>query len=223
MTRVLVVDDEAPMRRALQIGLRAQGYDVLIAADARTAVEACRDDAPDVMLLDLGLPDRSGFEVLRQVREWSRMPGIVVSARHGSTDKVDALDLGADDYVTKPFGMEELMARLRAVVRRAGTPERLVTDDFVVDFTAQQVTRDGEPVHLTPTEWSLLAALAGRPGVLVGRERLLREVWGPAYGAETNYLRVYVANLRKKLEPEPARPRYLHTEPGMGYRFTPSG
>jgi two-component system KDP operon response regulator KdpE len=223
MTRVLVVDDEAPMRRALQIGLRAQGYDVLIAADARTAVEACRDDAPDVMLLDLGLPDRSGFEVLRQVREWSRMPVIVVSARHGSTDKVDALDLGADDYVTKPFGMEELMARLRAVVRRAGTPERLVTDDFVVDFTAQQVTRDGEPVHLTPTEWSLLAALAGRPGVLIGRERLLREVWGPSYGAETNYLRVYVANLRKKLEPEPARPRYLHTEPGMGYRFTPSG
>jgi two-component system KDP operon response regulator KdpE len=223
MTRVLVVDDEAPMRRALQIGLRAQGYDVLIAADARTAVEACRDDAPDVMLLDLGLPDRSGFEVLRQVREWSRMPVIVVSARHGSTDKVDALDLGADDYVTKPFGMEELMARLRAVVRRAGTPERLVTDDFDVDFTAQQVTRDGEPVHLTPTEWSLLAALAGRPGVLIRRERLLREVWGPAYGAETNYLRVYVANLRKKLEPEPARPRYLHTEPGMGYRFTPSG
>jgi two-component system KDP operon response regulator KdpE len=221
MTRVLVVDDEAPMRRALQIGLRAQGYEVLIAADARTAVEACRDDAPDVMLLDLGLPDRSGFEVLREVREWSPIPVIVVSARHGATDKVDALDLGADDYVTKPFGMEELMARLRAVARRAGTAERLVTDDFVVDLTARQVTRDGEPVHLTPIEWSLLAALASRPGVLVGRERLLREVWGPSYGAESNYLRVYVANLRKKLEPEPARPRYLHTEPGMGYRFTP--
>jgi two-component system, OmpR family, KDP operon response regulator KdpE len=221
MTRVLVVDDEAPMRRALQIGLRAQGYEVLIAADARTAVEACRDDAPDVMLLDLGLPDRSGFEVLREVREWSPIPVIVVSARHGATDKVDALELGADDYVTKPFGMEELMARLRAVARRAGTAERLVTDDFVVDLTARQVTRDGEPVHLTPIEWSLLAALASRPGVLVGRERLLREVWGPSYGAESNYLRVYVANLRKKLEPEPARPRYLHTEPGMGYRFTP--
>ena len=220
MTRVLVVDDEEPMRRALGIGLRAQGYEVLIAADARTAVDACRDDAPDVMLLDLGLPDHSGFEVLREVRGWSGIPVIVVSARHGANDKVDALDLGADDYVTKPFGMEELMARLRAVSRRSGTAERLVTDDFVVDFTARRVTRDGAPVHLTPTEWGLLAALAGRPGVLVGRERLLREVWGPSYGEETNYLRVYVANLRRKLEPDPSRPRYLHTEPGMGYRFT---
>jgi two-component system KDP operon response regulator KdpE len=223
MTRVLVVDDEAPMRRALQIGLRAHGYDVLIAADARTALDACREDAPDVVLLDLGLSDRSGFDVLREVREWSRVPVIVVSARHGSTDKIDALDLGADDYVTKPFGMDELMARLRAVTRRSGTAERLVTADFVVDFTSGEVIRDGEPVHLTPTEWSLLVALASRPGVLVARERLLREVWGPAYGAETNYLRVYVANLRKKLEPEPSRPRYLHTEPGLGYRFTTGG
>ena len=221
MTRVLVVDDEAPIRRALQIGLRAQGYDVLIAADARTALDACRDDAPDLMLLDLGLPDGSGFEVLRQLRVWSMIPVIVVSARHGATDKVDALDLGADDYVTKPFGMEELLARLRAALRRAASVEQLVTDDFVIDFSAQQVTRDGDAVRLTPTEWSLLTALAGRPGQLVSRERLLHEVWGPAYGSETNYLRVYVANLRKKLEPEPARPRYLHTEPGMGYRFTP--
>jgi two-component system KDP operon response regulator KdpE len=221
VTRVLVVDDEGPIRRALQIGLRAQGYDVLIAADARTALDACREDAPDVVLLDLGLPDRSGFEVLAALRTWSTIPVIVVSARHGSTDKVDALDLGADDYVTKPFGMDELMARLRAAIRRAGSVEQVVTDDFVIDLVTQQVTRDGEPVRLTPTEWALLAALARRPGQLVSRERLLREVWGPAYEVETNYLRVYVANLRKKLEPEPSRPRYLHTEPGMGYRFTP--
>jgi two-component system KDP operon response regulator KdpE len=223
MTRVLVVDDEAPIRRALQIGLRAHGYDVLIAGDARTALDACREDAPDLVLLDLGLPDRSGFDVLRDLRTWSDVPVVVVSARHGSTDKVDALDLGADDYVTKPFGMDELMARLRATVRRAHTPDQVVTDDFVVDLGARQVTRDGTPVRLTPIEWSLLAALASRPGQLVSRERLLHEVWGPAYGSETNYLRVHVANLRKKLEPEPARPRYLHTEPGMGYRFTPSG
>ena len=221
MTRVLVVDDEAPIRRALQIGLRAQGHDVLIAADGRTALEACREDAPDVVLLDLGLPDRSGFEVLRALREWSTMPVVVVSARHGSTDKVDALDLGADDYVTKPFGMDELMARLRAAVRRAGTLDQVVTEHFVIDLGARQVTRDGVPLRLTPIEWALLAALAGRRGQLVSRERLLHEVWGPEYGGETNYLRVHMANLRKKLEPEPSRPRYLHTEAGMGYRFTP--
>ena len=220
MTRVLVVEDEAPIRRTLEIGLRAQGYEVLIAADGRTALDACRDDAPDVVLLDLGLPDRSGFDVLRELRSWSRLPVIVVSARHGSSDKVDALDLGADDYVTKPFGMEELMARLRAAVRRAGSVEQVVTEHFVVDLGAQQVLRDGETLRLTPIEWSLLASLASRPGRLVSREQLLREVWGPAYAAETNYLRVHMANLRKKLEPEPSRPRYLHTEPGMGYRFT---
>lgn len=220
MTRVLVVDDEGPIRRALQIGLGAQGYEVLIAADARTALDACREDAPDVVLLDLGLPDRSGFDVLRELRGWSEIPVIVVSARHGSTDKVDALDLGADDYVTKPFGMEELSARLRAAVRRAGTDERLVTDDFVVDLGARQVTRDGVPVRLTPIEWALLAALATRPGRLVSREQLLHEVWGPAYEEETNYLRVHMANLRKKLEPDPSRPRHLLTEPGMGYRFS---
>ncbi|RNM16259.1 response regulator transcription factor [Nocardioides pocheonensis] len=220
MTRVLVVDDEPAIRRALELGLRAQGHDVLIAADGRTALQACREDAPDVVLLDLGLPDRSGFDVLRALREWSSIPVIVVSARHGSHDKVDALDLGADDYVTKPFGMDELMARLRAAVRRAATADRVVTEHFVVDLGAQQVTRDGVPVRLTPTEWALLAALVSRQGQLVSRERLLHEVWGPAYGVETNYLRVFVANLRKKLEPEPSRPRYLHTEPGMGYRFT---
>jgi two-component system KDP operon response regulator KdpE len=221
VTRVLVVDDEVPIRRALEIGLRAQDYEVLIAADARTALDACREDAPDVVLLDLGLPDRSGFDVLRELRQWSEIPVIVVSARHGSTDKVDALDLGADDYVTKPFGMEELMARLRAAVRRAGTTEQVVTEDFVVDLGARQVTRDGMPVRLTPIEWALLAALASRPGRLVSREQLLHEVWGPAYEEETNYLRVHMANLRKKLEPDPSRPRHLLTETGMGYRFVP--
>ena len=221
MIRVLVVDDEAPIRRTLQIGLQAQGYDVLIAADGRTALQACREDAPDVVLLDLGLPDRSGFDVLRELRASSEVPVVVVSARHGSTDKVEALDLGADDYVTKPFGLDELMARLRAIVRRTGSLGQVVTEHFVVDLAAQQVTRDGAVVRLTPTEWSLLAALVSRSGRLVSRERLLHEVWGPAYGVETNYLRVYVANLRKKLEPEPSKPRYLHTEPGMGYRFTP--
>jgi two-component system KDP operon response regulator KdpE len=173
------------------------------------------------VLLDLGLPDLSGFELLRELRGWSRVPVLVVSARHGATDKVDALDLGADDYVTKPFGMAELTARMRAALRRSGATDTVVTDDFVVDLGARQVLRNDQPVRLTPTEWALLAALASRPGQLVSRQRLLREVWGPAYGQETNYLRVYVANLRKKLEPEPARPRYLHTEPGMGYRFTP--
>ena len=221
MIRVLVVDDDAAIRRTLQISLRANGYDVLIAADGRTALQACREDDPQVLLLDLGLPDLSGFDVLRSLREWSPLPVIVLSARHGSSDKVEALDLGADDYVTKPFGMDELLARLRAAVRRSGANEDIATDDFTVDLAASQVLRDGEPVRLTPTEWGLLVALVTRPGRLVSQVTLLKEVWGPEYDRETNYLRVYVANLRKKLEPEPARPRYFITEPGMGYRFMP--
>jgi len=219
--RVLVVDDDAAIRRTLQISLRASGYDVLIAADGRTALQACREDDPQVLLLDLGLPDLSGFDVLRSLREWSQLPVIVLSARHGSSDKVEALDLGADDYVTKPFGMDELLARLRAAVRRSGATEDVVTDDFTVDLAAGQVVRDGEPVRLTPTEWGLLVALVTRAGRLVPQVTLLKEVWGPEYANETNYLRVYVANLRKKLEPEPARPRHFLTEPGMGYRFVP--
>ena len=221
MIRVLVVDDDAAIRRTLQISLRASGYDVLIAADGRTALQACREDDPQVLLLDLGLPDLSGFDVLRSLREWSQLPVIVLSARHGSQDKVEALDLGADDYVTKPFGMDELLARLRAAVRRSGATDDVVTDDFTVDLAAGQVLRDGEPVRLTPTEWGLLVALVSRAGRLVPQVTLLKEVWGPDYANETNYLRVYVANLRKKLEPEPARPRYFLTEPGMGYRFVP--
>lgn len=221
MTRVLVVEDETAIRRALEIGLRANGYEVLIAADGRTALQAGAEDAPDLVLLDLGLPDLSGFEVLRMLRTWSTVPVIVLSARHGSGDKVEALDLGADDYVTKPFGLDELLARVRAAGRRAQPAERIITEDFVIDLSAAQVLVDGEPVRLTPTEWRLLAVLATNPGRLVGRVDLLHQVWGPAYEGETHYLRVYLANLRRKLEPDPSSPRYLHTEPGLGYRFTP--
>jgi two-component system KDP operon response regulator KdpE len=221
---VLVVDDDPAIQRTLAIGLRARGYDVLPARDGRTAVEACHDDEPDVVLLDLGLPDLSGVEVLRKIREWSQVPVIVLSARPGSNDKVEALDVGADDYVTKPFGMDELLARVRAAVRRAvpdHPPEPVVTDAFTVDLAATQVFRAGEEVRLTPTEWRLLEALVTRPGRLVSQRQLLSEGWGPGYVAETNYLRVYVAGLRRKLEADPSRPRHLVTEPGMGYRFVP--
>ena len=221
MTRVLVVDDDPAIQRTLAIGLRARGYDVLPARDGRTAVQACHDDEPDVVLLDLGLPDLSGVEVLRTVREWSAVPVIVLSARHGSDDKVEALDVGADDYVTKPFGMDELLARVRAAVRRS-VPDQLrpvVTDAFTIDLAARQVLREGTEVRLTPTEWRLLESLVSRPGRLVPQRQLLSDGWGPGYVAETNYLRVYVAGLRRKLEPDPSRPVYFLTEPGMGYRF----
>ncbi len=224
MTRVLVVDDDPAIQRTLAIGLRARGYDVVPARDGRTAVDACADDEPDVVLLDLGLPDLSGVEVLRKVRERSQVPVIVLSARHGSDDKVQALDVGADDYVTKPFGMDELLARVRAAVRRSASdqpPAPVVTDAFEVDLAARQVRRDGVDVRLTPTEWRLLEALVTRPGRLVSQRQLLSEGWGPGYVAETNYLRVYVAGLRRKLERDPSRPRHLLTEPGMGYRFVP--
>jgi two-component system KDP operon response regulator KdpE len=224
VTRVLVVDDDPAIQRTLAIGLRANGYDVLPARDGRTAVQACAEDAPDVVLLDLGLPDLSGTEVLRLVRESSQVPVIVLSARQGSQDKVDALDHGADDYVTKPFGMDELLARLRAACRRSATEQPaapVVTDAFTVDLEATVVRRDGQEVRLTPTEWRLLSALVTRPGRLVSQRQLLAEAWGPGYVAETNYVRVYVAGLRRKLEPDPTRPRYLVTELGMGYRFVP--
>jgi two-component system KDP operon response regulator KdpE len=224
VTRVLVVDDDPAIQRALGIGLRARGYEVLPARDGRTAVQACEQDDPDVVLLDLGLPDLSGVEVLRTVRARNQVPVIVLSARHGSDDKVEALDVGADDYVTKPFGMEELLARVRAAVRRAvpeEPPAPVVTDAFRVELAAKQVFRQGKEVRLTPTEWRLLEALVTRPGRLVSQRQLLREGWGPGYVAETNYLRVYLAGLRRKLEADPSRPRHLITEPGMGYRFVP--
>ena len=224
MITVLVVDDDPAIQRTLAIGLRARGFHVLPARDGRTAVEAVQEDDPDVVLLDLGLPDLSGVDVLRKVREHSQVPVIVLSARHGSDNKVEALDVGADDYVTKPFGMDELLARVRAAVRRAGPdqpPTPVVTDAFTVDLSATVVLRDGEEVRLTPTEWRLLEALVTRPGRLVSQRQLLAEVWGPGYAVETNYLRVYVAGLRRKLEADPSRPRHLLTEPGMGYRFVP--
>ena len=218
--RVLLVDDDATLRRALRIGLRAEDHEVLIAADGRSALQALREDRPDVVVLDLGLPDLSGIEVLRQLREWSTIPVVVLSARAESTEKVQALDLGADDYVTKPFGMEELLARIRAAARRAGSDMPVLeAGDLVIDLPARRVTRRGDVVRLTPTEWGLLEVLVRTPGRLVSQRDLLHEVWGPAYGRETNYLRVYVGGLRKKLEDDPSQPRHLITEPGMGYRF----
>ncbi|GAB2737789.1 response regulator [Nocardioides pakistanensis] len=221
MTSVLLVDDEETLLRTLSMNLRARGYDVLTAADGEAALETLRSRRPDVLILDLGLPGMSGVEVLRQLRQWSTVPVIVLSARHGSQDKVEALDVGADDYVTKPFGIDELLARLRAAVRRAGSLDQATveTDHLRIDLQARTVWRDDTEVRLTPTEWGLLTALVTRPGRLVPQRQLLQEVWGPVYEKETNYLRVYMANLRRKLEADPSRPRHLITEPGMGYRF----
>lgn len=177
---------------------------------------------PDVIVLDLGLPDMEGAEVIKGLRGWSSVPIIVLTARHASEEKVETLDVGADDYVTKPFGMDELLARLRAAVRRSQPPEEdavVVTEDFTVDLAAKKATRDGSDVRLTPTEWHVLEVLVRNAGRLVSQQQLLREVWGPSYANETGYLRVYLAQLRRKLEADPSRPRHLITEPGMGYRF----
>ena len=218
--RVLLVDDDATLRQTLGIGLRAAGHEVVTAGDGRTAMQALREDHPDIVGLDLGLPDLSGIEVLRGLRAWSTLPVVVLSARAESSEKVEALDLGADDYVTKPFGMDELLARIRAAARRAGSDlPVLEAGDLVIDLPARRVTRSGAVVRLTPTEWGLLEMLVRTPGRLVSQQDLLHEVWGPAYGRETNYLRVYVGALRKKLEDDPSSPRHLITEPGMGYRF----
>jgi two-component system, OmpR family, KDP operon response regulator KdpE len=224
VSRVLVVDDDPQLSRALRITLHAAGYDVGTAPDGRTALHKAAADHPDLVILDLGLPDLDGTEVLAGLRPWFTGPVLVLSARADSHDKVRALDSGADDYVSKPFDMGELLARMRALQRRGATePEDPVvrTDHFTVDLVAKQVTVDGAAVRLTPTEWSLLSELVRAPGRLVGQRQLLQTVWGPAYEKETHYLRVYMAQLRRKLEPDPANPRYLTTEPGMGYRFTP--
>ncbi|GHB71108.1 DNA-binding response regulator [Streptomyces cirratus] len=226
MTRVLVVDDEPQIVRALVINLKARKYEVDAAADGAQALELAAARHPDVVVLDLGLPDMDGVEVIRGLRGWTRVPILVLSARHSSDEKVEALDAGADDYVTKPFGMDELLARLRAAVRRAepstgaGEDEIIVeTEGFTVDLAAKKAVREGRDVRLTPTEWHLLEVLVRNGGKLVSQKQLLREVWGPAYGTETNYLRVYMAQLRRKLEADPSRPRHFITEPGMGYRF----
>jgi two-component system, OmpR family, KDP operon response regulator KdpE len=225
MTRVLVVDDEPSILRALRINLSAREYEVSTAVDGTTGLAAVARDRPDVIILDLGLPDMDGTEVIHGVRGWTTIPIIVLSAWGQESQKVAALDAGADDYVTKPFGMDELLARLRAAVRRAApAPDEpvVVTDSFTVDLAAKQVVRaGGSPVRLTPTEWQLLEILVRNSGRLVSQKQLLREIWGPAYETESNYLRVYLAQLRRKLEPEPSRPRYLLTESGMGYRFRP--
>ncbi|MER7669879.1 response regulator [Kitasatospora sp. NPDC096128] len=224
MTRVLVVDDEPQIVRALVINLKARKYEVDAAHDGATALELAAARHPDVVVLDLGLPDMDGVEVIRGLRGWTRVPIIVLSARHASDEKVEALDAGADDYVTKPFGMDELLARMRAAVRRAepvaGEDDSLVvTESFTVDLAAKKVNRDGTDVRLTPTEWHLLEVLVRNAGRLVSQTQLLQEVWGPAYRTETNYLRVYLAQLRRKLERDPSHPRHFITEPGMGYRF----
>ncbi|WP_068161281.1 response regulator [Rhodococcus phenolicus] len=226
MTRILVVDDEPQILRALRINLTARGYEVITAADGAGALRAAAQRHPDVIVLDLGLPDLDGIEVLAGLKGWCTAPVIVLSARTDSADKVAALDTGADDYVTKPFGMEEFLARIRAAVRRGtAVPDSsdpvVETDDFVVDLAAKKVTRDGAPVHLTPTEWGMLEMLVRNRGKLVGQRELLTELWGPTYVDQTHYLRIYLAQLRHKLEPEPARPRHLITEAGRGYRFEP--
>ncbi|MFF0545275.1 response regulator [Nocardia thailandica] len=223
---VLVVDDEPQIVRALRINLSVRGYEVITAGTGTAALRLAAEKRPDVVVLDLGLPDIDGVEVLAGLRGWTSVPVIVLSARTDSADKVEALDAGADDYVTKPFGMDELLARLRAAVRRGAAASDVddpvvVTDSFTVDLAAKQVTKRGQPVHLTPTEWGMLEMLVRHRGKLVGRKELLREVWGPAYDSETHYLRVYLAQLRRKLEDDPARPRHLLTEAGMGYRFRP--
>jgi two-component system KDP operon response regulator KdpE len=225
MNRLLLVEDDPRMSRALALSLAARGYDVTPVAEGATAQAEVQRRAFDLVVLDLGLPDIDGIEVLRTLRTASAVPVIVLSARRDRAEKIRALDSGADDYVTKPFDLEELLARLRAAVRRAapnvGAPT-IVTPHFTVDLARKRVERsDGSEVHLTPTEWQLLEALVRRPGVVVDSPELLREVWGPRYERETNYLRVYVAQLRKKLEPEPQAPRYLLTTPGIGYRFDP--
>jgi two-component system, OmpR family, KDP operon response regulator KdpE len=222
VTAVLVVDDDTQLLRALRIHLGARGYQVHTAVSGTAALRAAEEHELDVVVLDLGLPDLDGTDVITGLRAFTTVPIIVLSARADSGDKVRALDRGADDYVTKPFGVDELMARLRAAVRRAATvPENGPIDagELTIDLTAKIIRRSGEEVHLTPTEWSVLDLLVRNRGRLVGRKQLLREIWGPAERKDTSYLRVYMAQLRRKLERDPAHPQYLITEAGMGYRF----
>jgi two-component system, OmpR family, KDP operon response regulator KdpE len=226
MTRILVVDDDPHLLRALTIALTARGYRTSPAPDATTALQAAATAAPDLAVIDLGLPDLDGINIVESLRGWSTAPIIVLSARHDETAKINALDAGADDYVTKPFGMGELLARIRAALRRAAPADEqplVSTAAFTVDLAAKRVTTPGGEIRLTPTEWQLLEILVRSPGRLITQRQLLQEVWGPRYEKETNYLRVHLANLRRKLEPEPSTPRYLITEPGIGYRFTPDG
>jgi two-component system, OmpR family, KDP operon response regulator KdpE len=235
LTRVLVVDDEPQILRALRINLRVRDYQVDVAATGTEALQMAARHPPDLVILDLGLPDLDGLEVIQGLRGWTKAPIIVLSGRADSLDKVEALDAGADDYITKPFGVEELLARMRATVRRTGTAAdlpRIKLGDLIVDLAAKRVTRQAagqagghdtqqDDIRLTPTEWHLLEVLLRHPGKLLSRNQLLTEVWGPGYADATGNLRLYMAQLRRKLEPDPARPRWLITEPGMGYRYQP--
>lgn len=223
MTRILIVDDDTQLLRALRINLRARHYQVDLAPDGSTALTVAARNPPDLVILDLGLPDMDGIEVVHGLRGWSSAPILVLSARGAQAEKVTALDAGADDYVTKPFGMDELLARIRSALRRATPTDAVVveTEAFTIDLAAKRLTTAEGEVRLTPTEWHLLEILVRNPDKLISQQQLLREVWGPTYETETNYLRVYMAQLRRKLELEPSRPRHLLTEPGMGYRFQP--
>ena len=223
--RVLVVDDDPIILRTLRINLRARDLEVEGVGTGADALSSLADAPADLVILDLGLPDIDGVDVLRRIRTTSTVPVIVLSARHESDDKVEALDEGADDYVTKPFGMDELMARVRAALRRGGadlpTAPPFISDDVVLDFEAHSAVVRGENVRLTPTEWRLLAELGRHVGKVVPHEALLKSAWGPSYGRESNYLRVYANQIRRKLEPDPSTPRHLITEPGLGYRLQP--
>ena len=224
--KILIADDDPQILRALRITLSARGYEVVTAQDGREALKLATDRHPDIIVLDLGMPGLTGIEVIEAVRAWSAVPILVVSGRSDSVDKVEALDAGADDYVTKPFAADELLARIRALGRRTpGVADEpvVVFGDVSVDLAAHVVTRADAVVRLTPTEWRLLEQLVRNPDRLVTRETLLTEVWGPQYTTDTGYLRLYLAQLRKKLEAEPSKPRHLLTEAGMGYRFSPAG
>lgn len=222
MTRILIVDDDEPLLRALRVNFTTRGYEVQTAADGASGLAAAGRHPPDLAIVDLGLPDLDGIEVVAGLRGWSQVPIIVLSARHAEAAKVAALDAGADDYVTKPFGIDELLARIRAALRRGtAAPEtaEIIIGLFTIDLAAKRATGPGGDVRLTPTEWHLLEILARNAGRLVEQRQLLHEVWGPRYETETNYLRVHFANLRRKLERDPARPRHLITQPGIGYRL----
>ncbi|KIS27422.1 Fis family transcriptional regulator [Arthrobacter sp. SPG23] len=224
MTAVLVVDDDPHLLKVLKISLEANGYTVTAAADGESALLAATRHPLALIILDLGLPDIDGTTVIKRLRSWNPVPILVLSARHTSDDKVEALDAGADDYITKPFGPDELLARIRALLRRT-TEHRaepvVITDTFTVDLAKQRVTRDGNDVRLTPIEWNILELLVRNPEKLITQQQMLTEVWGPAYAKEANYLRVYMAQLRRKLEPDTANPKHLLTEAGIGYRFQP--
>ncbi len=225
MAKVLVVDDDTQILRALRTSLRSQGYDVRVASDGTTAIDVASTSDLDLVVLDLGLPDLDGTEVIRRLRSWSQVPVIVLSVRDRQEDRVGALDLGADDYLTKPFGIEELLARMRAVERRTRSdddlPSLLRFSDLQIDLGRDLVKLGGQQLRLTPIEYKLLSAMASNPGKLLTHRWLLQRVWGPGYGSESHYLRVFVRQLRKKLADDPSKPRFILTEPGLGYRWLP--